>query len=77
MALLDEINTLTIQLERMAKQQKSHTVLTETYLIQAKLSLLTLDMEKARRLLIQAELIAYENQLHDLSMKKDFTQMIL
>ena len=56
-------------MKAIAQEQKSHKLVAETNLLQAKLKILELDLEKARELLTQAELIAKEQGLHDLERK--------
>ncbi len=65
--LLQEIKDLTDRLLRIAKLQSSHSLLAETYLLQSKLSLIELDMGRARKLLTKAHLIAMEKGLHKLA----------
>ena len=56
--ILDELQPYITQLLDIAEQQGSYRLLAETYLLQSKLSLLTLDIKKARRFLTQAQQIA-------------------
>jgi len=56
--VLDEIQPYINQLLDNAEHQSSYKLLAETYLLQAKLSLITLDIKKARRFLTQAQQIA-------------------
>jgi len=65
--LLEEIMDLTNRLLEIAKLQSSHSILAETYLLQSKLSLVELDMGRARKLLAKAHLIATEKGLHKLA----------
>jgi len=67
--VLKEIQNLTERLQSEARQQQSFSLLTQTYLIKAKLAMLTLDISKSRQLLTQAELQAEEHGLHQLAMK--------
>lgn len=53
----------------IAKEQKSHPLLVETYFLQAQLSLVELDIKKAQQLLNQAQLTAEEKGLKRLAMK--------
>jgi tetratricopeptide (TPR) repeat protein/predicted amidohydrolase len=65
--LITEIHGLTSQLLEIAKQQSSHSLLAETYLLQSKLALVQLDMGQASKLLTQAQAIADESGLERLS----------
>ena len=56
--VLDEIQPYINQLLDIAEHQSSYKLLAETYLLQSKLSLITLDIKKARRFLTQAQQIA-------------------
>ncbi|MHA2125582.1 MAG: tetratricopeptide repeat protein [Promethearchaeota archaeon] len=56
--ILDEIQFYLNELVKIAERSKSFWVLAETYFIQAKVSLITLDLIKARRFLIQGQQIA-------------------
>ena len=56
--ILEEIDPLITQLLDIAKNSSSYWVLSETYTLQAKLALLTLDLNGARRLLTKAQKIA-------------------
>ena len=56
--ILEEIDPLITQLLDIAKNSNSYWVLSETYMLQAKLALLTLDLNGARRLLTKAQKIA-------------------
>jgi len=56
--VLDEIQPYINQLLDVAEHQSSYKLLAETYLLQSKLSLITLDLKKARRFLTQAQQIA-------------------
>jgi tetratricopeptide (TPR) repeat protein len=67
--VLDEIKPLIAKLLNIAEKSNSHTILCETYLLQAKLSLLTFDIKKARRYLTQAKQIADRFDLVHLSEK--------
>lgn len=61
---MDVVNELKPQLEKLtvfAQELKSDRYLTEAYILQGKLALLTFDIKTARRFLIQAQRIA-ENQ---------------
>ncbi|MHA2185987.1 MAG: tetratricopeptide repeat protein, partial [Promethearchaeota archaeon] len=56
--VLEEINPLINRLLDIAERTGSYSILCETYLLQAKLSLLSFDMEKAQQFLTQAQQIA-------------------
>jgi len=56
--VLDELNQFISQLLELAEKSNSYWIQCETYLIQAKLSLLTFNIKKARRFLTQAYQIA-------------------
>ncbi|MFW9946427.1 MAG: tetratricopeptide repeat protein [Candidatus Odinarchaeota archaeon] len=56
--VLEEITLLTDRLLDMAEKSHSYSILCETYLLQAKLSLLTFDIKKTQRFLTQAQQIA-------------------
>jgi tetratricopeptide (TPR) repeat protein/predicted amidohydrolase len=65
--VLAEVTDLTHRLLEIAEQQSSQLLLAETYLLQSKLALVELDVERARALLAQAHLIAEEKGLHVLA----------
>ncbi len=67
--VLNEINTFITQLLDITRESNSYWVLAETYTLQAKLALLTLDLKGARRLLTQAQQIAEKQGMHRLAMK--------
>ncbi len=54
---------------KIAKNQNSHSLLAETYLLKSKLALIEYDIEEARTLLVQAQFIAEEMELKNLSLK--------
>jgi len=56
--VLEEINPYIARLLDIAEKTGSHSVLCESYLLQAKLSLLTFKIKKAQRFLTQAQQIA-------------------
>ncbi|MFX1563189.1 MAG: tetratricopeptide repeat protein, partial [Promethearchaeota archaeon] len=58
--LFGEIKNLTQRLLVIAKQQSSHSLLAETYLLKSKLALMELDMGQARKLLETAYRISEE-----------------
>jgi tetratricopeptide (TPR) repeat protein len=67
--ILDEIKPLITQLLNMSEKSHSFWVLGETYLLQAKLALVSLNLEKARRSLTQGQQIAEKYGLKLLAMK--------
>ncbi|MFW9895110.1 MAG: tetratricopeptide repeat protein [Candidatus Thorarchaeota archaeon] len=67
--VLKEINDSINQMFVIAEKTGSYEVLGECYLLQAKLALISLEMEDARRLLTQGENIAEKFGLQELAMK--------
>jgi predicted amidohydrolase len=67
--LIGKIKYQTNKLFDIAKRQKSHSLLAETFVLQSKLSLLELDIKSAQNFLDQALSIAEENGLRNLSIK--------
>jgi len=67
--VLNDIEPYIEQLVNIAEKTNSFWVLAETYLLQAKLALLTSDLKDARRLLTQAQKIAENHGLHLLAGK--------
>ncbi|MFX0000905.1 MAG: tetratricopeptide repeat protein [Candidatus Hodarchaeota archaeon] len=67
--ILDELQVYISQLFDTVKNSRSYSLLAETYLLQARLSLITLDMKKARQLLIKAQEIADKYGLNRLAIK--------
>ncbi|MFX0090277.1 MAG: hypothetical protein ACFFBD_00840 [Candidatus Hodarchaeota archaeon] len=67
--VLAEVQSLVPRLLSIAKQQHSHWLLAETYMLKAMLELLELNLPEAQRLLSQAQAIADEKGLHRLAMK--------
>ncbi|MFX0105711.1 MAG: tetratricopeptide repeat protein [Candidatus Hodarchaeota archaeon] len=67
--ILDEINPYLRKLLEFSEQQRAYWVLAETHLLQAKLSLLTFDINKAKRFLTQAQQIAERFGLTQMSTK--------
>jgi len=61
--ILHEIQTSINQLHVQAKVQQNHSLLVETYLLQAKLALLDLDIPRTQYLLTEAQVIAEEKGL--------------
>ncbi|MFW9999336.1 MAG: tetratricopeptide repeat protein [Candidatus Hodarchaeota archaeon] len=56
--VLEEINPLITRLLDIAEKSNSYSILCETYLLQARLSLLSFDIKKAQRFLAQGQKIA-------------------
>jgi tetratricopeptide (TPR) repeat protein/predicted amidohydrolase len=65
--VLANVKDLTHRLLDIAEQQSSQSLLGETYLLQSKLALVELDVDRARELLAQAYTIAEEKGLHMLA----------
>lgn len=66
---LDEVKAYVARLFEIAEEQQSHWLLAETLLLKAKLALLELDVNSARRFLTRAQQIADEWHLRLLAMK--------
>ena len=75
--VLNEVKKLTEKLHAVAESQNSFWVLTETYLLQSKLALMELNMEKAQELLNQADNIAKEKGLSQLAKTVSIEQKLL
>jgi len=67
--VLDELNQFLGQLLDLAEKSHSYWIIGETYLLQAKLALLSLDLKEARRLLTQGQQIAEKFGLDMLARK--------
>jgi tetratricopeptide (TPR) repeat protein len=67
--ILDEINPYITQLLDTVEKNHSYSLLAETYVLQAKLALLSSDLKGARRLLTQAQKIAEKYDLNRLVIK--------
>ncbi|NHJ04317.1 MAG: hypothetical protein EAX90_05810 [Candidatus Heimdallarchaeota archaeon] len=67
--VLEELKKLMEKQLTLAKEQKSSSLLVETYFIQAQLALVELDIRKAQNLLNLSQLIAEEKGLKRLAMK--------
>ncbi|MHA2226738.1 MAG: tetratricopeptide repeat protein [Candidatus Hodarchaeales archaeon] len=67
--ILDEVKNLTNKLLTIAKQQSSYSLLAETYILQSKLALLEMNIEKAQDLLDVALLNAEDKGLRNLAIK--------
>ena len=66
--VITEVKEWSNRLLEIAKTQHSYVLLVETYLLQSKLALLELDLQKAQELLDQALLLSKEKNLGKLSM---------
>ncbi len=66
---LEEINPLIARLLDITEKTGSYSILCETYMLQAKLSLLNFNIKKAKRLLTQAQQIAEKFSLNLLAKK--------
>jgi predicted amidohydrolase/tetratricopeptide (TPR) repeat protein len=62
-SVLNKVNDLTKRLLGIAKEQSSHSLLAKTYLLQSKLALVDLNVDKAMDLLTQAQVMATEKGL--------------
>jgi tetratricopeptide (TPR) repeat protein len=67
--IIDELNELVQTLKEESKLQFSQLLLAESYYLEAKICLLSLDFQKSRRLLSQALLICEENGLTGLEIE--------
>ncbi|MFX0073759.1 MAG: tetratricopeptide repeat protein, partial [Candidatus Hermodarchaeota archaeon] len=67
--ILEEIQPLISQLFFLAKKNYSHSLLAETYLLQARLALIKLEFKEARQLLTQGQKIAENYDLTFLAIK--------
>ncbi len=67
--LLKEIKTYSSKLLELSKTQDSYYLLSETYLLQSKLALLEMNVKESEQLLSQAEFIAEEKDLGELTSK--------
>ncbi|UCC19473.1 MAG: tetratricopeptide repeat protein [Promethearchaeota archaeon] len=67
--ILDEIAPYITQLLNITEKNHSYSLLTETYVLQAKLALLTSDFKETRRLLTKAQEIAEKYGLNRLAIK--------
>ncbi len=67
--VLDELNKFIGQLSELAEKSHSYWILCETYLLHAKISLLTFNIKKAQRFLTQATQIAERFNLTHLIVK--------
>ena len=67
--ILDEFQTYLSRLINIVKKGRSYWLLAETYLLQARVSLLTLNMNKARRLFAKSQDLAEKYGLNLLAMR--------
>ncbi|MFX1495558.1 MAG: tetratricopeptide repeat protein [Promethearchaeota archaeon] len=67
--ILDELQNYITQLFDTVKNSRSYSLLTETYLLQARMALITLNMKKARQFLTKAQEIADKYGLNRLAIK--------
>ncbi len=67
--ILDELQTYISRILDIALNIRSYSLLAETYLLQARLALLTLDMNKARRLFTKSQNLAKKCGLNRLAMR--------
>jgi len=67
--ILNELEPLIAQLLNIAEKTQSHWIQAETYLFQAKLALLSFDVNKSRRFLTQAQQIAERYSLNRLALE--------
>ncbi|MHA1930175.1 MAG: tetratricopeptide repeat protein [Candidatus Thorarchaeota archaeon] len=67
--VLEDVRDLVSKLLEVVNEQRSHSILAETYLLQSKLALLKLDLQEARKLLTKAQSLADRNDMVRLAMK--------
>lgn len=67
--VLEEIESFITQLLEESERMNSYSYLAETYFLKAKLALLTLDLQRARRFLTQAQQIAKKYGMNQLAIK--------
>ena len=67
--VVEELDLYITQLLTIAEKSHSYYILCETYMLQAKLALLTLDLDESQRLLIQAQQIAERYGIKRLAIK--------
>lgn len=75
--ILNELNMWFSRLFDLGQSQYSYSLLAEIYLLQSKLAILELDMEKAQELLSKAQKIAEEKDLQQLLTKVSDEQVIV
>ncbi|MFX0027465.1 MAG: hypothetical protein ACFE8M_13770 [Candidatus Hermodarchaeota archaeon] len=62
--ILDDINLYIQQILDIAKEQKSYWLLVESYILEVKFDLITLDLKKAQETLTKAQEIAEKNNMN-------------
>jgi len=67
--VLEDVRSLVSRLLEVVDEQRSHSVLAETYLLQSKIALLELNLTDARTLLTKAQALADRNGMVRLAMK--------
>ncbi|MCG3218104.1 MAG: tetratricopeptide repeat protein [Candidatus Heimdallarchaeota archaeon] len=67
--ILEEVEEKVDKLLKIAKEQQSYTILTESYWLKAQLALVRLDLKEARNLLTQAQAMAEDKGLEKLARK--------
>ncbi|MFX1304274.1 MAG: tetratricopeptide repeat protein [Promethearchaeota archaeon] len=67
--VIEELKPLINKLLNIAETTESHLLLTETYLLKSKLSLITIDITEAQRFLMQAKQISIRFDLNKLTKK--------
>jgi len=67
--VLDELSSLLYGLQKAAKNRQSYLILAETYLLEAKLSMINYDLKKARQSLTKAQQIAERYELNPLAIR--------
>jgi tetratricopeptide (TPR) repeat protein/predicted amidohydrolase len=67
--VIKKIRTIIHQLEEIAKQQSSHSLLVKVNLLWSKLALLDMDVNQAKICLLEAKILAREKGLHNLERK--------
>jgi len=67
--VLEEVESLIVRLLDVAKNSSSYFILCETYILQARLALITLDLKKARSFLTQGQQVAENYGLKMLAIK--------
>ena len=67
--VIDELQSYINQLIDSSENNRNYYLLAETFLLQSKLALLTLDFQKSRRFLTQAQQIAERHDLHPIATK--------
>ncbi len=65
--ILQKIKDLTQRLVEIAKEQASHPLIVETYLLQSKLAIVTFEFRQARKLMAKAKELADEKGLYRLA----------